>query len=297
MNASEMKSELSQPKRSRLFTRRRILACLAAAAAAVYTDMRFIEPNWIGVGRHRVPILPSGSTSIRILQLSDLHASSEVSLDFIENAINLGLQEKPDIICLTGDFITHSWDEWNAYSKIMGQLSATAPTFASTGNHDGCRWIARFGGYARPTKVIDMLENANIHVLMNDRKEIALREKARFELIGLGDIWAEDFKPQLLTDTPQADVPRVLLSHNPDTKDLIERADWDLMLSGHTHGGQLTLPWGSTPFAPVRDKRFVRGLHQWKSHWLHITKGVGSLRKMRLNCFPEISLVELVSVL
>jgi len=273
-----------------------MLAGLAAAAAAVFIDMRFIEPNWIGVGHHRVPILPNGSTPIRILQLSDLHASSEVSLDFIEHAINLGLHEKPDIICLTGDFITDSWDEWNAYSKILGQLTEMAPTYASTGNHDGCQWAARFGGYTRPTKVIDMLEKADIHVLMNDRKEIVLPNKARFELIGLGDIWADDFKPRLLEDTKQVDVPRVLLSHNPDTKDLIERAGWDLMLSGHTHGGQLTLPWGSTPFAPVIDKRFVRGLHQWKNHWLHITKGVGSLRKMRLNCFPEISVVELVSV-
>ncbi len=296
MNESDIKQELPQPKRSRLFTRRRMLACLAATAAAVYTDMRFIEPNWIGVGRHRVPILPAGSNPVRIVQISDLHASGEVPLDFIEYALNLGLEQKPDIICLTGDFITHSWDEWDAYSKIMQQLSAAAPTFASTGNHDGCKWIARYGGYARPAKVIDMLEKANIRVLMNEREEVVLPNKASFELIGLGDIWADDFKPQLLEETKQVGIPRVLLSHNPDTKDQIEDANWDLMLSGHTHGGQLTLPWGSTPFAPVRDKRFVRGLHSWKNHWLHITKGVGSLRKMRLNCFPEISVVELVSV-
>ncbi|MCY2982405.1 MAG: phosphodiesterase YaeI [Planctomycetota bacterium] len=296
MNESDIKLELTQPKRSRLVTRRRMLACLAATATAVYTDMRFIEPNWIGVGRHRVPILPAGSNPVRIVQLSDLHASSEVPLDFIEYAINLGLQQKPDIICLTGDFITHSWDEWDAYSKIMQQLSAAAPTFASTGNHDGCKWIARYGGYARPTKVVDMLEKANIRVLMNEREQVAIPNKAGFELIGLGDIWADDFKPQLLEETKQVGTPRVLLSHNPDTKDLIEKANWDLMLSGHTHGGQLTLPWGSTPFAPVRDKRFVRGLHPWKNHWLHITKGVGSLRKMRLNWIPEISVVELVSV-
>ncbi len=291
-----MKPEPTLPKPSRLFTRRRVLACLAATAAAVYTDMRFIEPNWIGVGRHRVPILPKNSAPVRIVQLSDLHASNDVPLDFIEYAINLGLQQKPDIICLTGDFITDNWDEWNAYSRIMQQLPATAPTYATTGNHDGCKWIARFGGYARPTKVIDMLEKANIHVLMNERQEIEIPNKARFELIGLGDIWADDFKPQLLAETKQVDIPRVLLSHNPDTKDQIEHANWDLMLSGHTHGGQLTLPWGSTPFAPVRDKRFVRGLHPWKKHWLHITKGVGSLRKMRLNCFPEISVIELVSI-
>ena len=301
MNASEIKSELTQSKlpeskRSRLFTRRRMMACMAATAAAVYTDMRFIEPNWIGIGLHRVPILPQGSVPIRIVQLSDLHASTDVPLDFIDYAIDLGLKQKPDIFCLTGDFITDHWEEWTAYSKILERLSQAVPTFASTGNHDGCEWVARFGGYAKPTKVIEMLEKANIRVLMNESEEVSLPNKSRFELIGLGDIWARDFNPMLLNNPKQAGLPRVLLSHNPDTKDQIEHVDWDLMLSGHTHGGQLTLPWGSTPFAPVRDKRFVRGLHPWKNHWLHITKGVGSLRKMRLNCFPEISVVELVSV-
>jgi len=271
-----------------------MLQSMGVLAAAVYTEMRFIEPNWIGVGKHRVPILPQGSSPIRIVQLADLHASDEVPLNFIEYAIDLALKEKPDVVCLTGDFITHHWDEWNAYSRILERLSKTAPTFASTGNHDGSKWMVQYGGYNRPTKVMEMLEKANIKVLMNERHELSLPGKAPFELIGLGDLWASDFKPRGLLDRDQDHLPRVVMSHNPDTKDHIERDDWDLMLSGHTHGGQLTLPWGSAPFAPVVDKRFVRGLHQWKKHWLHITKGVGSLRKMRLNCFPEISVVELV---
>lgn len=266
---------------------------MAAVAAAVYTDMRFIEPNWIGIGRHRVPILPHGSAPVRIVQLSDMHASDEIPLDFIDYAVDLGLKQSPDMVCLTGDFITNRWDEWDAYSRILSRFSKVVPTYASTGNHDGGKWLVQFGGYSRPTKVMDMLAKANVKVLMNERQEVLLRDKAPIELIGLGDLWANDFQPRGLLGPKQNDLPRVLMSHNPDTKDQIEWADWDLMLSGHTHGGQLTLPWGSTPFAPVRDKRYVRGLHSWKNHWLHITKGVGSLRNMRLNCFPEISVVEL----
>ncbi len=267
---------------------------LAAVAGAVYTDMRYIEPNWLGVGRHRVPVLPKGSSPVRIVQLADLHASGDVPLDFIDHAVEMALMENPDLVCLTGDFITHNWDDWNAYSRILGRLSKASPTFATTGNHDGSNWMVQFGGYSRPTKVIEMLEKANIKVLMNERFQVSLAAKTDFELIGLGDLWARDFQPRGLLDRDENRLPRVLLSHNPDTKDFIRQEDWDLMLSGHTHGGQLTLPWGSTPFAPVVDMRFVRGLHKWQSHWLHITKGVGSLRKMRLNCFPEISVVELV---
>ena len=65
------------------------------------------------------------------------------------------------------------------------------------------------------------------------------------------------------------------------------------MLSGHTHGGQLSLPVIGTPFAPVRDKRFVHGLHSWNNRRLHITSGVGALHHMRFNCRPEVSLLEL----
>ena len=276
-----------------LITRRRMMQGLAALAAAVYVEMRFIEPNWIGVGRYQVPILPRGSAPIRILQLSDLHVSDQIPLDFIERAVELGLNQKPDLVCLTGDFITKEWNEWDAYSRVLERLSRTVPTFASTGNHDGGEWLVKHGGYSRPSKVIAMLEKANIRVLMNQRLNVVLPDKAPFELVGLGDLWANDFQPMGLLEPTQDGLPRVLMSHNPDTKDLIELDHWDLMLSGHTHGGQLTLPWGSTPFAPVVDKRYVRGLHRWSNHWLHITKGVGSLWNMRLNCFPEVSVVEL----
>jgi uncharacterized protein len=88
--------------------------------------------------------------------------------------------------------------------------------------------------------------------------------------------------------------PTILLSHNPDTKSQLMKWPWDLMLSGHTHGGQLSLPGIGTPFAPIRDKRYVRGLHRWNDRWLHITKGVGNLHGMRFNCRPEVSILTLI---
>ena len=88
--------------------------------------------------------------------------------------------------------------------------------------------------------------------------------------------------------------PTVLLSHNPDTKDLLMNDPWDLMLSGHTHGGQLSLPLFGEPFAPIRDRRYVRDLHALGDRWLYITAGVGSLHTARFNCRPEVSLLTLV---
>jgi len=75
----------------------------------------------------------------------------------------------------------------------------------------------------------------------------------------------------------------VLLSHNPDSKTEVQDHPWDLMLCGHTHGGQLWIPFVGAPFAPIRDKRFVKGLRRWNNRWIHVTKGVGNLHGLRLN--------------
>jgi hypothetical protein len=84
-----------------------------------------------------------------------------------------------------------------------------------------------------------------------------------------------------------------VLCHNPDAKELFRRHDGYLMLCGHTHGGQLRLPLLGTPFAPVRDKRYVEGLHPWAGRWLYTTRGVGNLHGLRFHCPPEVSVLDI----
>jgi hypothetical protein len=111
----------------------------------------------------------------------------------------------------------------------------------------------------------------------------------------LGDLWAHEFDAAKAFGGKNAslDLPRIMLSHNPDTKDRLVQDNWDLMLSGHTHGGQIELPFLGTPFAPVRDRRFVKGLHTWNGRLIHVSKGVGSVYGIRINCRPEVSLITL----
>jgi len=111
----------------------------------------------------------------------------------------------------------------------------------------------------------------------------------------VGDVWAGECNPQrAFASGPAGRLPTVLLSHNPDTKDLLRQFIWDLMLAGHTHGGEVELPFLGQPFAPVVDKRFVRGLHRWEDRWLHVSKGVGSLHGIRVNCPGDVTLLRLV---
>ena len=277
-------------------TRRKFLTLVGISGFGAALDARWLEPEWLGIGRHTVALGKGGdATPLKILQLSDLHASKVVSLDFIAKAIRLGLSLKPDLVLLTGDFITRKFAQFERYTEILSPLARAAPCFASLGNHDGGAWAGGRHGYADTAFVRKLLSNAGIELLYNQATHLRIKDR-NLRLVGLGDLWASEFHPETAFTgaTTNPDETVLVLSHNPDTKDFLKSYAWDLLVCGHTHGGQFYLPLIGTPFAPVRDKRFVKGLHQWQGRWIHITKGVGNLLGVRFNCRPEVSLLTLV---
>ncbi len=284
---------------SRLLTRRNFLRGLIGAGAAVAGGVAYAhwaEPHWLALARHDVPLSrEAGTPTVRVLQLSDLHAPADGSIDFIDEAVTLGLAQKPDVIVITGDFINDSLPEDPArYGDILRRLPAAAPTFATLGNHDGGPWIIHYGGYSTTDKVRELLRAANVTLLHNEARELTLRGR-KFQLIGVGDLWEGTCKPEIafkqIGDAHGA--TRIVLNHNPDAKEQLRRYPWDVVLCGHTHGGQVRLPLLGTPFAPVNDKRYVEGLHRWEERWLHVTRGVGTLHGLRFNCRPQVSVLDL----
>jgi uncharacterized protein len=276
-------------------TRRKFLATAGLAGLGSVAYGHWVEPDWLDVGRHEVPLSKSGGkTPLKILQLSDLHASPAVSLGFIKEAVQLGLGLQPDLICLTGDFITNRFDQSEAFAEVLSPLAKAAPTFACLGNHDGGLW-ARRRGYADTEFVRGVLSQARVTLLHNAAQTVR-QGGWNLTLVGLGDYWAHEMEPETVFAqmTGGSGDATVLLSHNPDSKAELKTYAWDLMLCGHTHGGQVRLPLLGTPFAPVRDKGFVEGLHHWNNRWIHITRGVGNLHGVRFNCRPEVSLITLV---
>ena len=112
------------------------------------------------------------------------------------------------------------------------------------------------------------------------------------QLVGVGDLWAGELDPARAFEGADGSTT-IALTHNPDSKDALSFYKWALMLCGHTHGGQVALPLIGRPLAPVRDRRFVAGLHAWRDRQIYITRGVGNLYGLRLNCRPEVSLLRL----
>lgn len=281
----------------RHLTRRNFLLGLSGAAVAAATgatDMRYVEPDWFSATYTRVALPPrvNAGAPLRVLHLSDLHAYDRwVPLSHIARAVRLGLAQKPDLICLTGDFITTRYEAFPAYAAALRPLAAAAPTFACLGNHDGGRWsAARDGGYAHSGAVRGLLRDAGIELLHNTHRTLTVRGR-RVQLAGVGDWWNGECRPAraFATLPPRDGALRLVLNHNPDAKSAFARLDWDLMLCGHTHGGQIGIPPLARRFAPVQDKRFIAGLYSWEGRQIFITRGVGNISRARLLCRPEVS--------
>lgn len=274
------------------WTRRHFLTSGGIAAATVAAYPVAFETQWLETTHHRVSV--PGTAHVRVLHLSDLHSSWAVPSSLIERAFRNGLQSNPDLICLTGDFITHRSDfDTSELIRLLQGLSAACPTFAVLGNHDGGAWAQRHAGNASHRTVERILDQAGVTLLHNRGAQLEVRG-LRLGLVGVGDLWSGELQPDAAFRSMERQGAVLLMSHNPDTKEELSRYHWDVMLSGHTHGGQVVIPFDGPRYAPVRDKRFVQGLHRWNGRSLYISRGVGSVGSVRFRCRPEVSVLDLV---
>ena len=267
------------------------LVAIPTSGVLAASYMKFYEPTayeitekQISTGKLQQPL--------RILHLSDIHASPSVSFEDIERAIDLSLELNTDVAFLTGDYITDTLPNPEEYQRILKKLSDRMPTYACIGNHDGGKWAGSTDGYKDFSKIAKLLESSGIQFLFNAKTETKIKG-SRVVLVGLGDLWSDDCKPELVLNKERVEETAIfVLSHNPDSKSLLKKYDWDLMCCGHTHGGQLVVPFiGARPFLPVRDKSFPEGILSWENQHIHITRGIGNLHGMRFNCRPEISIL------
>lgn len=273
-----------------MITRRNLLSALPFAAAVPGYAFG-VEPYWLETVIQPVTI-PGLKGKIRVLHLSDFHASREVPFSTIAKAVALGIAAKPDLICLTGDFITRAErTDFAAYSALLRPLKKLAPTFASLGNHDG-GWAGNSDSYEDSSLVRAMLADADIPLLQNSSWVLQLGG-TEIRLAGVADLWSGHVDPEAAMPAASRELPTILMAHNPDTKDVVASSRWDLMLSGHTHGGQVLVPLIGDSYIPVRDHRYIAGLKPWGTRQIYITRGVGSLAGVRFMCRPEVTVLDL----
>ena len=241
------------------------------------------EANTLSVERVEIslPRLPKKLDGFRILHLSDIHHSPFTGLDHIARAVTIASQLQPDLVVLTGDYVSHEAKFIAPVAKVLGELRARLGVFACLGNHD--HWTDA-------DLVTKHLEKAGIRVLTNEGTRIE-SDDSSFWLCGVDDhmVGKTDLPSALKGSFP--DEFKLLLAHNPIIFRRAARAGVDLTLSGHTHGGQVRVR--------DNDQRLIRrrrtaGLHQLKHSQIYITRGIGTVvLPIRFQCPPEISVLEL----
>ena len=261
-----------------------------------------------------IPDLPLRLRGLRLVQLSDLHFDGiRLSEAMLAQAIATTNAQSPDLICITGDFVTSQPELIHRLTPQLQRLHSTYGTYAVLSNHDLLAKRSR-------SVITQALEQSGITVLWND---IAYPWGDDFALVGLPDFWSKDFAPATVLDKLPRQLPRLVLSHNPDSAEVLRAWRVDLQLSGHTHGGQLNLPLlGVMPhfsdlylhMPPQLQRRagllhsftrvmnhweWARGFHQVPNHLgsqnqLYVNRGLGSYWPGRSFCPPEITVLTLV---
>ena len=292
---SDLPGQENSPTKTKSLTRRGCLkalgvSVLGASAAGLlgYGYIFGIEPEWISIERVEVPIsnLPSPFYNFRIVFLSDFHFEPYTRLAFIHRVVQQTNELEPDLICLLGDYVFARAESIRELAPVLAELNASQGVFAVLGNHD--IWthaeIVRAG-----------LEAHGIRVFNNQHVSLAVGGKS-IVLAGLDDGWSG--KPDLqqtLAAVPE-DQPVILMLHEPDFADQVALdGRVQLQLSGHSHGGQVRLPYFGAPFLPGFAHKYDQGLYQVEQMWLYVTRGVGVISPPgRFNCRPEITEITLV---
>jgi uncharacterized protein len=267
---------------------------LAGGGMSALAYGRWIEPEWLEVTHTQIPFFTvPPPRALRVLLLSDFHYSPSVPLALIAHSIEAGMKEKPDLALLAGDFITERLFDPIPYGKLLQGLANRLPCLACMGNHDGDVHAATRKRPAHQTPVRKFLKDCGIPILDNETRS-ADHTGMRYEIVGLGDLWSSQCRPEQAFPVSDAGVPRLILCHNPDTKKLLGHYRWNVMACGHSHGGQLRIPFLGSPLAPLEDKRFSCGLNRWEGRPIYTSRGVGNLHGIRINCRPEVSILDLI---
>ncbi len=229
--------------------------------------------------------LPADFSGLRVAHLSDIHHGLYTKLEEVERAVELVNRMEPDLVALTGDFVSNSPNYIRPVARALGKLRAKEGVFAVLGNHD-----YRVGAEC----VSAALEANGVEVLRNRHVTLA-RNGSRLTLAGVDDLRynADDLRRALRGAAP--DAPTILLCHNPAVLPLAAARGIDLVLAGHTHGGQVDAPRLRALLSAHGVRLpWAHGLDRVGETQIYISRGIGTvLVPVRLRCPAEIPVLRL----
>jgi len=277
-------------------SRRTFLKVGGVAAVGLPLYAAEVSRHEISIERRTIHLnrLPEAFHGFRIVQISDFHYGEFTEPYFLREVVRHVNRLKPDAVVLNGDYVTMGYlpqartiGNADPCAEILSGVTCSQ-RFAVLGNHDST--------FARPA-VVSALANHRLPLLYNSYMPLE-RGGARLWFAGTGDACSR--KVDLDTAVPKSSrtdgEPVVLMVHEPDVLPHVARYNVDLMLSGHTHGGQIRLPFLPPMHLPPLGKLYAEGLFRLGPTQLYVNRGVGTVvLPMRFNCPPEITEITLSS--
>ncbi len=283
---------MNRSERRRLSWSARILAALAVVASLLVVWAFWWEPGRLVVHRERLALPGWSAGEIRVALLADLHVGSPRNgLDNLRRVVRRTSALDADVVLLAGDLVISDvvggrFVPPEAIALELGRLESRYGTFAVLGNHD--RWLSA-------ERVANALAGAGIAVLENAAHRVVLDDGSGLWLVGVSDAWTgRPDIPGALAGVARSDEPVILFTHNPDLfAEVPDRVA--LTLAGHTHGGQVVLPFVGRAITPSRfGRRYAAHRVRERGRTLFVTTGVGTSRLgVRFLVPPEIALLRI----
>lgn len=263
------------------------LAGVVSAGVMVGSYPVMIERYLIGVNTYHIPLrrLPPAFQGFTIVHLTDIHYGSLVPLKLVEYLVERANRLPKDVTVCTGDYVHKNDlpDPVDEVWPVLAGLRAPQGVYSVLGNHD--HW-------ADARRSMYWLRQSGQN--LRQRAVSFERQGQRIWLGGVGDFWEDTPDIDAAFAGVPADECKLVLAHNPDTADLPRQTEIDLMISGHTHGGQVRLPFIGPLTLPVKNKRYSSGVIETPRQKLFISRGIGwAGLPVRFNCPPEIAVIVL----
>jgi uncharacterized protein len=243
--------------------------------------------GWFTVDEERIWLdsLPDALSGLRVEQISDIHHGLFLPPEMLAQVVRQANRLNPDLVALTGDFVTYSRENIEPASEILRNLRARYGVFAVLGNHD-----FRVGANA----ITLALRRQRIEVLRNQNVTIGFGGASLY-VAGVDDYGYGADVRRAMRGIPR-DAATLLLAHNPRIISLAARHGVSLVLSGHTHGGQVNLPLLGTVYGRSPEQmRYKIGWDRLGTTQIYVSRGIGTIvLPWRLRCPAEISLLELL---
>ncbi|MGL4338100.1 MAG: metallophosphoesterase [Turicibacter sp.] len=266
----------------------KVLLFFIVFGGCIYGYSKYIEPKLLVVNEYTIENTKSNSNeAIKIVQFTDTHLGDFYSIEQLQKLVDKINEQNPDVVVFTGDLIdeAHEYEDIHSISVVLEDIKASLGKFAIWGNHD-------YGGGAQ-RHYENIMNEAGFTVLRNEVETIQTSRNLSISISGLDEVMMGHPDFNLINENLSQDNFNLLILHEPDLVDDFANSDVDLALAGHSHGGQINIPFFGPIITTAYGEKYTKGLYLVGEHetlQLYVNTGIGNTKlPYRFMNIPEIS--------